>query len=96
MSCRHLLLPLLPLLAFAPGAAALPPAPGAEPEFEPIPAAKRGPDTAKAVPAPVAYGIEASIDGSGRVALRCKAGEAPAYRRWRESLAAPSRRGARE
>ncbi len=56
------------------------------PSFEPVAASKPRIVHMGIAPAPVAYGLEASIDAGGRVAIRCRASESTSYRRWREAL----------
>jgi hypothetical protein len=64
------------------------------PSFEPVAAGKPRSGDTEIAPSPVSYGLEASIDAGGRVAIRCRAGESTTYRRWRDALDARSREGA--
>ncbi len=59
-----------------------------EPSFEPIRTRKIVGAASLVAPAPVSYGLEASVDERGRLVIRCKGADSPAWRRWQEALRA--------
>ncbi len=76
-------------MASTPAAAA----PETAPSFEPVRAEKPRQAAIEIAPAPVSYGLEASLDAGGRVAIRCRAGESATYLRWRAAFDARQREG---